>query len=207
MIAAVIQGRPLSRQRMRGFTLLELIITVAVAVILVGLALPSFRATIISSTVSQTTNDLVHDLNLARMEAVRRGTMVAVINRSGSSDWSSGWYVQVDGKYLEDGTFTAYPPAVTDKDVVLDDNQTGVNVAGNYKVTSAVVTVAGGGIAPVVNKIIFTAQGTTVPSLQSYNLNVCRPDSKPTQSKWITVVASGMVSTQTNTTSSPAPPC
>ncbi len=35
-------GRPLSGSQMRGFTLIELMVTIAIAAILAGLAAPSF---------------------------------------------------------------------------------------------------------------------------------------------------------------------
>src|SRR6185312_180136 len=119
-----------------GFTVIELMITVLIAAILVGIALPSFRATIINSNVTQLTNALVHDLNLARSEAVRRGTLVAVISNSGGNDWSSGWYVETDGRFLADGTFTAPPVPGSDLDKVLNTHPS--IPTGGYQVATAV---------------------------------------------------------------------
>ena len=192
--------------RARGFTVIELMITVAVAVVLVALALPSFRGTIISNNVTQTTNALLHDLNIARSEAVRRGTLVAVISNSGSGNWSSGWYVQADGKFLGDGTFTALPVPASDPDVVLDKNA-GVNTAGSYAVWGAVTAAGGTGITPTNNMVIFNAQGSMIPRATSFALSVCRPDHQPTKSKMLTIASSGMVTTQTDTSSSPANTC
>jgi len=196
--------KPAARQS--GFTVIELMITVLIAAVLVGIALPSFRATIINSNVTQLTNALVHDLNIARSEAVRRGTLVAVISNSGGNDWSSGWYVETDGKFLADGTFTPPPVPGTDADVVLNTHP--AVPTGGYQVVTGVTAVGGGpGIAPSVGRIIFNAQGNLIPLAQSHDINICRPDHKPTLSKRITVVASGMISTKTNTTGSTAPPC
>lgn len=185
----------------RGFTVVELMITVLVAAILIAVALPSFRGTIINSNVTQTANALLHDLNTARSEAVRRGTLVAVISNSGSNNWSSGWYIETDGRYAADGTFTGAAP-----DVILGRNS-GVNTANNYSVTAAVQVAGGAGIAPTVGKVIFNSQGNLIPLAQSFNINVCRPDNKPALSKRVTIAASGMATTQTDTSASPAPPC
>jgi len=191
---------------MRGFTVIELMITVAIAVVLVALAIPSFRATMVSNTVTQTTNALLHDLNIARSEAVRRGTLVAVISNSGTNNWSSGWYVQADGKFLGNGSFTAQPVPATDLDVVLDNN-TGVNTAGSYSVWTKVTAAGGAGITPTDGMVIFNAQGSMIPRASSFVINVCRPDHQPAKSKMLTIATSGMITTQTDTTSSPAPAC
>lgn len=191
--------------RQQGFTVIELMITVLIAAILVGIALPSFRGTIINSNVTTLTNALIHDLNTARSEAVRRGTLVAVISNSGTNNWSSGWYVETDGKFLADGTFTAPPVPGSDLDVVLSSHA--AVPTGGYRVTTAVGTGAGVGIAPSVGRVIFTAQGNMIPLATSFNINVCRPDSKPNLSKRILLATSGMITTQTDTSASPAPSC
>jgi type IV fimbrial biogenesis protein FimT len=56
-----------------GFTLLELMITIAIAGILVGVAIPSFTSIITSNRLTAYANELVTALNLARNEAVKRG--------------------------------------------------------------------------------------------------------------------------------------
>ncbi|MBL0222783.1 MAG: GspH/FimT family pseudopilin [Xanthomonadales bacterium] len=77
--------------RSPGFTLLELLIAVAVVGVLVAMALPSFREFNIRTQVTQLTNELVHDLTMARTEAVKRGRDVVV---KANSSWSNGWSVK-----------------------------------------------------------------------------------------------------------------
>ncbi len=184
--------------RAGGFTLVELMITIVVAAVLVGLALPSFRDAIVSNKVTESTNQLILDLNYARAEAVRRGTLVAVISDSGSNDWSAGWKIEADTGFANDGTTFAS---------VLR-NTSGVDTASGYSIGSKVTASATGtGITPSNDKVIFTSQGNMIPKATSFDLDVCRPDSKPTQSKRITIVTSGMITTKIDTTGSPAPSC
>ncbi|MES1930385.1 type-4 fimbrial pilin related signal peptide protein [Salinisphaera dokdonensis CL-ES53] len=90
-----------NHQRARGFTLLELLVTIAVAAILLAIAIPSYRSVVQRNAMAATVNDLVGDLNYARSQAVTRGQRVYVCKSSGNSacnaggDWSQGWLVYV----------------------------------------------------------------------------------------------------------------
>ncbi|MES5815656.1 GspH/FimT family pseudopilin [Pseudoxanthomonas sp. Soil82] len=90
--------------RQSGFTLVELMIAVAVVAVLMGLALPSFQASLRSNRVVTTSNELLASLSLARTEAIR-GLGPAGICASadgatcaGTTDWASGWIVWRDDR-------------------------------------------------------------------------------------------------------------
>ncbi len=86
----------------RGFTLVELMMTLVVGSIILTLAVPSFRDMIQNNRITTQANELVTALNLARMEAIRRGTPVSVCAStdqatcSGVNDWSTGWILFED---------------------------------------------------------------------------------------------------------------
>lgn len=86
-------------RRLDGFTLLELMVTLAVAAILVTIAIPSYRGLVQRNTVTASVNDLVGDLNYARSEAVTRGQDVYLCKSKDEAtcetdgDWSQGWIV------------------------------------------------------------------------------------------------------------------
>lgn len=92
----------LAQKRQTGFTLVELLVTMAVAAILLAVAVPSFRSTILSNRLTSTTNDLVGTLAQARSEAIKRGTRVTVcMSADGAScattgTWAQGWISFVD---------------------------------------------------------------------------------------------------------------
>jgi len=93
--------------RQAGFTLLELIITMAIAAILLTMAVPGFQTTIGNNRLATQTNSLVTDINIARSEAVKRGTGVMLCSSAnpnadpptcigGGNVWTGGWLVFVD---------------------------------------------------------------------------------------------------------------
>ena len=73
---------------------MELMVTIAIAAILIGIAIPSFTSTIASNRLTTSANELVTALNLARSEAVKRGQQV-VVSKTGTN-WENGWQVFVD---------------------------------------------------------------------------------------------------------------
>lgn len=80
------------RHHAAGFTLVELMVTLAVAVILAMLAAPSFGAMFAVLRVQGTAGELAADLQFARSEAVRRRASVEL-----SSDGDGGGYTIRDG--------------------------------------------------------------------------------------------------------------
>lgn len=60
----------------RGFSLVELMVTITVMAILVGIGLPTFRDVIRRNQVSSASNELLASLDYARTEAVTRGQLV-----------------------------------------------------------------------------------------------------------------------------------
>jgi prepilin-type N-terminal cleavage/methylation domain-containing protein len=64
--------------RLRGFTLVELLVVVAVVAVILTLAAPSFRSMIEMQRLRSITSQLVTDLQFARNEAVQRNTLLRV---------------------------------------------------------------------------------------------------------------------------------
>lgn len=60
------------RVRQRGVTLIELMITLAVAVVLISLAVPSYRSMTLANKLDTAANDVVGAVRTARMEAIKR---------------------------------------------------------------------------------------------------------------------------------------
>ncbi|WP_279330984.1 GspH/FimT family pseudopilin [Solimonas fluminis] len=81
----------------RGFSLMELLITIAVIGILMGIAIPSFRQAALASELRATANSLLVATVAARSEAIKRNAVVALCPSSNGSScggtWEQGWIV------------------------------------------------------------------------------------------------------------------
>lgn len=90
----------MAQGRTSGFTIIELLVTIAIVAILAALAFPSFEGTLRSNRVSTTTNEMIASLSLARMEALRSPAGALVCSSSNgtscSGTWNDGWIVQVN---------------------------------------------------------------------------------------------------------------
>lgn len=80
----------------RGFTLIELMITLAIGVILMTLAVPSMVNFRRSSELNAATNTLLVSLNTARSEAMKRGINAMAVPSANGTNWATGWEVFVD---------------------------------------------------------------------------------------------------------------
>ncbi len=171
-----------------GFGLIELVVTIAIAAILLALALPSFREVGMRMNVTENNNNLVGALTTAKSEAVKLGTIAGVVSLSGGSNWSSGWQVLIDSNndaaLTSADTVIATYPALTNQYTV------------NTKVT-------GGADA----QVVFSALGNLSAPATQVDINVCRPDHNATKSSWIQVKGSGEIRSQRDASSSPAPGC
>lgn len=78
--------------KVKGFTLVELMVTLTVVAILGAVAVPSFRTFLQNQRRSSAVSDLVLALNLARSEAVKQNTAAGVAVTAGAT-WTQGWRV------------------------------------------------------------------------------------------------------------------
>ena len=83
-----------------GFTLLELLVAIAVAGVFVGLVMPTFDSLLLDNRRTARINNLVTALHLARSEAIKRGKVVAICPTGGTDNcagsdagWEHGWLV------------------------------------------------------------------------------------------------------------------
>ena len=103
----------MERYRHYGFTLVELMLVLTVAAVLLALAMPSFRETVIHNRISAASNTFMGAIGYARTEAIRRNVSVTlcksvngtVCSTAAATNWEDGWIAFVDAD--ADGTLDA----------------------------------------------------------------------------------------------------
>lgn len=84
----------------RGFTLIELMISIAILAILLGIAVPSFNDAALGSKLGSHANKLVASAYVARSEAIKRNVSVTLCASANGADcastggWEQGWVVK-----------------------------------------------------------------------------------------------------------------
>lgn len=85
----------------KGFSLVELMITISVASILLTVAVPSFQSLMKESRLTTQANEFMTALHYARSEAVKRGMRVTICRSvdgatCNGDDWQDGWLIFSD---------------------------------------------------------------------------------------------------------------
>ncbi len=135
------------RQNQRGFTLIEIMVALAVLTILLAIAVPSFQAMIKNSQIRNAAESVSNGLAKARAEAINRNTTVAFALGAGTS-WS---ITQVsDGTVIES---RASKEGSGDVTLTAVDSANVAATAVTFNSLGSIV-----GISPVA-KVDFTATG------------------------------------------------
>lgn len=107
------------RDRNKGFTMLEMMVTVSVVCILGAFAMPAFTSIISKNRADSDTGDFYRALNYARLEAINRGVNVQLYPLSkSSSGWNTLLNVQVSGASASVPALRVIPAMTTNATMV-----------------------------------------------------------------------------------------
>jgi len=121
----------------KGFTLIELMMSLAISAIVLTVAIPNFANFSQNSRVTSQTNELIMAINLARGEAAKRGARVALCRSSDLDDsptcggsnynWGTGWLVYAVGT---DRSLPLYKSTAPENDILLAKGmaETGIDI-------------------------------------------------------------------------------
>ncbi|MBK1692764.1 hypothetical protein CKO33_11380 [Ectothiorhodospira mobilis] len=85
----------IAMRRQSGFTLVEIMVTIAILVILMTVGIPGFQRMMEQNQLATLSNDLLRSMTLARSEALKRGREV-MVEPAQEAGWMQGWVVWTD---------------------------------------------------------------------------------------------------------------
>ena len=183
----------------KGFTLLELLITISIAGILLGFGIPSFSSLVAESQISAQYNSLVGALYHARSEAIKGAADVTVcpknavdgLNCGTGDDWRNGWIVFIDSAntaaVANQGDIISVKPEIK-----------GLNTVSSFGSTTNTVT----GVAPV-NFVRYLQNGSS--SLTTGSIVICDINRGSADSRVINIVQTGDIRKGTAINNNDAP--
>ncbi|MGH1373241.1 MAG: GspH/FimT family pseudopilin [Cellvibrionaceae bacterium] len=172
-----------------GFTLVELLITVAIISITLAMAVPNFTSLVNSNAIASQTNHFSSAIGAARSEAITRNTSVIMCKRnnlscSNGAQWESGWIIFADNDgddTLDSGEELRYIDALRD----------------NYTLRPSVATL---------NWLRFQSDGKVSSNLTTFSgvtFRLCGPDADNAESRAISFNVVGQARLAKGTTSCP----
>lgn len=194
----------MERKSAKGFTLLELIITVAIAGILLGIGVPGFGSLMRESRISSQYNSLVGSLYQARSEAIKGASDVTVCPKRGSgdnrcggnNDWENGWIVFLD---------RTNAPGEVNADISAGDEIISVKpeIKGNNTITAIGSSTNAVGNVQTVSYVRYLQNGAT--SLSTGSIIICDDTRGAADSRALNIVQTGDIRRGAITPANPAP--
>ncbi len=177
----------------KGFTLLELIVTLVVAAIVLTVGVPSFQALIRNNRLVTLTNEFIGALHLTRSEAIKRNHRVTLcksadgVKCADGGGYEQGWMVFDDHQ---------------DQDTVVETGETVIRVFQGAS-TSTGITLKGN--TPVQKYVSYDALGFSRLAgggFQAGSLTVCHAP----EARYIIINSVGRVRTATSPPPDTSPP-
>ena len=114
-----------------GFSLIELMVVLAVVSILLGVAVPAYQSFVDSTAVTTASNDLIAAINIARSEALKRDGIVSVqALDTTSKDFSDGYCVVLDSPGNCTGALRQFTVASDEITLVISGGYSSVSFDG-----------------------------------------------------------------------------
>ena len=173
--------RPATRPA-SGFTLVELMITLAVLAVLMAMAAPSFREIGLNNRSSGMINSLMADLAVARSEAVKTARPAYVSAVGGN--WDNGWVVWVDAD--GNGVQDAAELTLKRQEVINGAHSGSSNNHFRLRGVSGATTGT-----TAITQIGFGTQGQSIAPGTGARFGLCRPDGNVDRSTGVQVSIAG----------------
>lgn len=144
--------------RQTGFNLIEIMMTLTIVAIMVGIGLPSLNTSLDRRALASQADRLARSINYARSKAVNEQLSVGLEAKSGTWNWSNGWIIY---STTDNSPGTAYSSA---NDTLLKD----LDPVGRSIVMVGNAT-----------RIKFAQTGRLVPGTPEITITVCDKGKSP----------------------------
>ena len=165
-------------RRAAGFTLVELVIALAVLLILLAVGIPQSMSLMANNRLTSQANELVQAFSIARSEAIKRTAVVRVVPAD-ATDWTKGWSLVADAN--RDGDFTDSGDLV----------RIGNAVPGTITMTADATNNMSNGY------VAFNTRGALMPLGDTFAYQLSVSDCEGYQVRVVRVAASGQVGVST----------
>lgn len=167
-------NQQINKYRPQGFTLVELIVAVAIVGVTTAVGVPSLIETINSQKLTTQSNQLISALNLARSESVKQRKIITIraIKIGAITSWNYGWKIFVDNN--SNGT-----QDVGDTEIKISSDITGGNIAIGSTNFATYISYQPNGRANIAG-----------------NFTICPPTGGVDSSRRIVIVGSGRMRTE-----------
>lgn len=169
----------------RGFTLIELMVTVAIAAVLMLVAVPSLTAFRRNAELTSVANTVIGSMNAARGEAMKRNLSALVVPLDNGANWNAGWVAFVDKSATQTRSYDAAAEGI---------------VATQQPVPAGIAVTGNGTAAGAVPYIMFDGSGfsrTKAGGFGALALQIRRTDvtaaEQPEQTRFVIVSSTGRV--------------
>jgi len=171
----------------RGVSLLELVVSVAIILVISGMAIPAITRTLKSYQLNDAANQLAGILKFTRFEAIRRNTPIRCINSQAGAFAPANVWSDNDGDSIEEST---------EKQILLGSNATLV-ASGTVPSTGGLATAAGipvlTAISPASDAVKFDQRGAVVAVPSAVYVFYLGNPSDPSGYRAVIVLPSGSV--------------
>jgi prepilin-type N-terminal cleavage/methylation domain-containing protein len=171
----------------RGVSLLELVVSVAIILVISGMAMPTITRTLKSYQLNDAANQLAGILKFTRFEAIRKNTPIRCMNSQAGPFAAASIWSDNDGDSVAEST---------EKQILLGPNATLV-APGTVPSTAALATAAGipvlTAISPASDAVKFDQRGAVVASPSAIHVFYLGNPSDPSGYRAVIVLPSGAV--------------